>query len=631
MRFIKHNLLAVLLIALTLLTASVADAGTKTAGSIAATGQVRGTSSGSSSSTSTARGYVLAANSHGIPGLSGSTPNWVINNWKWHVAPSGADFTCIKAKFVNWQVGTNSELQGSFDFTLRAGLIYNNKAYRFTFGGQTDYDLKRTWGSNEVWSDPICGVTIKGGDGFYITTRTVADDAGAAGTYALMFNSGGRSSRRDGIMYSTDPTVDYTMGVGVCYGHTYNAATVNGSGNVTGANLVLSGIGCTSGLNLDIYCGGAGCNTPGAVSPGYGAGAGGYCTNTGSNGGQVATIFLNGNQGNDYSSVNPPIVGCGGAGTAASGFGTNTALYTASVVAGIPSKPISSILLFGDSNVTGFAAVDGLGNINGSEGMFQQWLEKTAGTTKIASVGTSCVGFAQNKTRQEAFMTDLVNNGVRITDVINEMGSNDFLGTVGGSILSQVTACNQARNTFFKTLGAKVWQTTISPQVTSAGSKVDVSAMVPYNANYNLGGIVTQYNTAVNALGVNNDAAIDTSIIASNPDPLYANMPRVDAFAPASKSCTTTNGSNVIAIADTSGLYPTATMGVQGTGIQSNTTITTVTRNTSITVSKTATADGTVTCNFTTAFVAGDGVHWSVAAGIPYLVKNLPIPTFTVP
>jgi hypothetical protein len=583
----------------------------------------------------------LVGNSQGIMILSGANSNWVVNSRKQHVVQSGVDFSCIQVKYINWATSTNSEQQGYHDWIIRSGLTYQDKSYRFTFGGKIDYLLSKTYG--EVWSDPLCGVSLKAGDNFYINTRQVAADAGAAGTYTHIWNTGGTNSRQDGVIYSTDPTIDLTMDAGICSSHHYGKATVNGSGNITAANITSAGINCTAGLPLFAYCGAAGCDTPGALNPGSGWGSGGYCVNSGTKGGQISAVYDGGNQGNDYSSANPPIFGCGGSGTLASGFGTNTSLYTAAAVVGIPSKPVASALLFGNSNVAGFSAVDGIGNINGSHGMYQQALDTVVGTMKLAITGETAGGWNGNSTRQKAFLADMVANGVQFTHVINNVADNDFLGNLNTDVIAATSAAVSAQNSYFRTLfgGAKIYLATISPQVAAAGGTTDPTTISPYNANYTFGGNtaggsttnVEIYNNQVRAMAYGNDGVIDTDALIRDPNNARRNLPRTDLYPATSRSCTTTSGSAVVTVASTANLYPSGTVGVAGTGIPTNTTISIVARNTSFTMNKNATASGAVTCTFTVSTLAGDGVHWSVAAGIPWLVQNKStlFPAFTVP
>src|SRR5206468_13004323 len=87
-------------------------------------------------------------------------------------------------------------------------------------------------------------------------------------------NTSGILRRQDGVISGTDPTKDYTLGVGVGYGATVTPLT---SSNLTGTairnNLTVAapGVGYTSTLNMGFWCGAAGAGQPGALQPGSGA------------------------------------------------------------------------------------------------------------------------------------------------------------------------------------------------------------------------------------------------------------------------------------------------------------------------------------------------------------------------
>lgn len=571
------------------------------------------------------RNYVIASNNTEIPNNLYTNTNSVMHNATTHY-PGLANYSCPRVKYVNWYSGTTSENQGGYDFYLRAGWWDGFKFTRLKFNGQVDVFVSKNYG--EVWSDPDCSIRITSGKEFKVYTRRVA--AEVLGSYNHMTNTSGQTFRQDGLIQGSDPTIDYTMGAGIAYGATYLAPVISG-GAITSIPIDpnAKGINYTAGQNAFCYYGGAGANTPGALYPGFGAGAGGFCNFSGSNGGTSSTITL-GSGGSGYSSGNPPICGCGGAGTAGTGFGTPTSNYGPSAIVAIPDRPIASVVVDGDSIAAGFTSVDGNGDIKGSHGLWEQYIAGKVGVVKVATAGESLLGRLSVGTRRTAFVQDILNQGVQISHVIIQLGTNDFLTNTNSNVVSVTQGYLGTLRDTYKNMGIpKVYGATVAPALTAGSNKVDLSLMTPFNVNHNAGGRVASYNTALLAGTPAMDGVVDIAAVLA--DPSTPNLPRVNAFPAASRSCGTTSGSAVVTMSDTSGLFPTATMGIAGTGIPAGANISSVVTNTSVTMSANATATGSVTCSFTTAAMAGDGVHPSVAVGIPYSVANMPTIDFTVP
>lgn len=571
------------------------------------------------------RNYVIASNNTEIPNNLYTNTNSVMHNATTHY-PGLANYSCPRVKYVNWYSGTTSENQGGYDFYLRAGWWDGFKFTRLKFNGQVDVFVSKNYG--EVWSDPDCSIRITSGKEFKVYTRRVA--AEVLGSYNHMTNTSGQTFRQDGLIQGSDPTVDYTMGAGIAYGATYLTPVISG-GAITSIPIDpnAKGINYTAGQNVFCYYGGAGANTPGALVPGTGAGAGGFCNFSGSNGGTSSTITL-GSGGSGYNSSNPPICGCGGAGTAGTGFGTPTSNYGPSAIVAIPDRPIASVVVDGDSIAAGFTSVDGNGDIKGSHGLWEQYIAGKVGVVKVATAGESLLGRLSVGTRRTAFVQDILNQGVQISHVIIQLGTNDFLTNTNSNVVSVTQGYLGTLRDTYKNMGIpKVYGATVAPALTSGSNKVDLSLMTPFNVNHNAGGRVASYNTALLAGTPAMDGVVDIAAVLA--DPGTPNLPRVNAFPASSRSCSTTSGSAVVTMTDTSGLFPTATMGISGTGIPAGANISTIVTNTSVTMSANATATGSVTCSFTTAAMAGDGVHPSVAVGIPYSVANMPTINFTVP
>jgi hypothetical protein len=89
---------------------------------------------------------------------------------------------------------------------------------------------------------------------------------------------------------------------------------------------------------------------------------------------------------------------------------------------------------------------------------------------------------------------------------------------------------------------------------------------------WNAGGAVANYNTALVGGSPLFDGVIGAAARAF--DPTDTHLPRVDAYAPANKACTTNSNTTVDSLPDTTGLF--VGMGVQGVNIPAGVTITAV-------------------------------------------------------
>lgn len=501
-------------------------------------------------------GKVFMANNCNIPYTHNTLTSWVHNAWTTHVAgPAG--YTNMQMKFVNWVSSTNSETQASYDFTLRVGIYYNGNFYPAYFNGQRDVVVSKNFG--EVVTDPL-DIHIPAGASFYVTNRRVATDLGGAGSYNVLTSVGGLAQRQDGIIAGTDPTADYTLGVGLGFGaKLVNPPTIAG-GTVTAITKDTNnlGIGYSAGLSVNYWYGPAGVGAPGALYPGSGLSGGFFSESHG----QITTGSP-GTGGSGYSAVTPVQVYVSGGG----GFASVTASYGPSAIFGNPDVSTPSVILHGDSITAGYGSVDSTGDLHANYGLFEQTLNNQYGLIKLAVVGESVEGWNQNNTHQKAFIQDLVSRGVVITHVFMNLVVNDFISNLNSNVLTTVQGQVNTINTYWRSLGAKVYNNTVLPNNTTSSSSNKYTTVVeqtPLNVNYTLGSFVDQYNTTLLAGGViANDGVVDLRSLAQ--DATVTTAWRVDTYGGA------------------------------------------------------------------TAFAnPADGIHPSIGVGIPYFVANLILPTLTV-
>ena len=463
---------------------------------------------------------------------------------------------------MNGLISTNSEQSAYYDFTLRAGVVVNGVFTQLQFNGQTDIVISKNWGI-AIGKASVC---IPPNTDFYITNRRVATDNGAAGSYNVITTTGGTTFRQDGIISGTDATKDYTMGVGIAYGAKCGTPVISG-GLITSipVNSSSAGVGYTAGLNLYMWYGAAGSGQPAAQYSG--SGVSGYGNPSG---GQLSSITVSAG-GTGHNSSNPPLAFVGGAGNATTGFGTNTAAYGPSLITGIPRKKNPSILLIGDSITSGYGSVDAMGDLTASFGVYEQVLVNRLGANvhKMAVTGESGAGWNANYTQQLNFMDTHIKRGLRPSHVVIALGTNDFLTNSNTNVVSATqTNINNIAN-LWRARGAKIILTTVPPNNSTTATTNKFTTLAEQSptlvggsaANFQVGGYVDQYNTALRAGAIVNSGIIDISSYCR--DATTPSRWRVDTYGGA------------------------------------------------------------------TAFCATDGTHPSVGVGIPYLVANMTLPSFS--
>ena len=430
------------------------------------------------------------------------------------------------------------------------------------FNGQTDVVVSKNWGI----AVGKASVYIPSNTDFFITNRRVATDNGVAGSYNIITTTGGTTFRQDGIISGTDATKDYTMGVGVAYGAKCGTPVVS-SGVITSIPVDASnkGVGYTGGLNLYMWYGAAGSAQPAAQYTG--SGVGGYGNPSS---GQLSSITLT-SGGTRHNLSSPPLAFVGGTGIATTGFGTSTATYGPSLITGIARKKSPSILLIGDSITSGYGSVDAMGDLTASFGVYEQVLVNRLGASvhKMAVSGESGAGFVATQTQQLNFMDTHIKRGLRPNHVVIALGTNDFLTNNNSNVISVTQGYINSIANLWRARGAKIILTTVPPNNSTSSSSNKFTTLAEQSptlvggaaTNFQVGGRVDQYNSALLAGAIANNGIIDISSYCR--DTTTPSRWRVDTYGGA------------------------------------------------------------------TAFCATDGTHPSVGVGIPYLVANMALPSFS--
>lgn len=432
----------------------------------------------------------MANNTH-FPAVLNNSTNWVRNNMTTHRAgPLG--YLTVQPVWCNWlvAVGSNSELNGSYQFELRAGLFVNGQFYPFTFGGSRDVTVPVTKGTY-VKADALA-ITIAPGQLFQIMSRTIASDGGVAGTYAICTGASGLTFRIDGVLAGTDPGVDYTTG-GFPHGVMIHL-TIAGDGTSSGIVVDNNGAGTGyTGGSLNTWLG-AGAMNGAASTPGFSPYQEYPCTTKpagfGNASGGAITSVTRTNNGAGMSANNPPPINLSGAG----GFGVSTAVYGPCLILGVPLFPGPDLLIEGDSIAAGIQSVDGSGDLSANYGCYEKNLQNLYGFTNTAVASQTIVGFfSGGATNQHAVVTA---NRVP-SHVLIALGSNDFAAS---SALSSIVNAMKNEVGYWKGLGSRVGIATILPRVTAGTFSAAPGSQTPTNAAFATGGDVDTFNGLVRTL-----------------------------------------------------------------------------------------------------------------------------------
>jgi len=468
--------------------------------------------------------FALVANNCRFPQNINTSAQWVHNCWTKHRSGPTGFSRGVYATFVNGQTSTNSEQSAGYNFNLRCGIYVNGEFVRGVWlsnPASVDSLIDRAWGRDTAFFD----VSIPPNTDFYVTNRRVAEDLGVAGSYNVITSTGGATKRADGVIGGTSTAIDYTLGVGIAYGAKALAPVINAAGVVTSIPVDPNnrGTGYSGGGNFATDYGPSGIAKAGSLVPGATA-PGGY---TNSSGGGISSVSVTGGgTGMDYNE--PFAAYLGGVGTATSGFGNTTASYGPCAIFGPPDGPSISVLDIGDSITNGYGSVDGLGDVYGNFGCYEQALQNKCGVMVSAQNGDGFVSYG-NYTNRFSVFSYLAGLGLRIDKFILGFGANDFNSSASASILPDTQINAGAWVTKIKSYWpySKAILTTILPCTTTTDGGVTTANQTPITIgsgtpNFAAGGRVSQYNAAIlNGTGVvGQDGYLDVAgIVADSTTP----------------------------------------------------------------------------------------------------------------
>lgn len=445
--------------------------------------------------------YSNVANHTNIPdGLlsaASASTNYVDHNIVMHIAGPESGYSQIRPVFHNGIYTNDVEQDGAVSFYLRAGLYYDGTWYPLTFNGSRDVLVDKAAGT--VIADAL-DITIAAGGKFWISSRRIAELGASQPAFKWNYTMKVSGISQSGGISRADPTVDYTLGVGLPFGAEFVPTNVNGSNGLTTTTGVVSGgVNYVGSYSLQWYHGWAGRGNAGATIPGNSAG--GYTNRTG----DALTGVTITSAGTGYDTANKPtpyLVG----GTILSY--SERGVYSASAILGVASNAAAkSVLLFGDSYTAG-------GVISPDLVMTPyEYSLSDYSTHKIANNGTKALDFIQgNMDKRIAFFEQLLAWGYQPTHVCNAMGVNDY-GNTSPSVPAETLATRiETINNYFRSKGCEIINVTLPPRTTSTDSWATTANQTVYSSDYALNGEVMQYNDLQrNETGITHDYLIDTA------------------------------------------------------------------------------------------------------------------------
>lgn len=476
----------------------------------------------------------VASNSNVLPYTFSLTTNRVHNIRKKRVLASNANWTLPVLEFANWTDNSTSESISYPTISLRQSLKYQNTIYRASYSSSFETIVIN---GQSVASSPIVTPSMLGGSEVEICTTIVLPllyknqtanfsineivtgassgaigtikyqvDSGATGALTLVSESGnwldgetingslGGSALVDlstpqsliashgtleiwneGIRSGGNAAVDYSATDPVTY-PVFNA--VKTGNNITSATMVSPGTGWTVApsvfawefINGKLWKKAIGYGNP--VSGG------------------ITSIFVqDGTPPTGLAAwVNPKLTFAGG-----SGFGVTTSVVDAALLTAIPSNPVKSLIIAGDSIARGFWSADGVGDDKHNFGLFERGVYNRVGVINMSTPGTSVANqlqFGTTFSRQYNFYMG------RATHCLVTMGTNDLgVGTT---------------KTALKTMMA-----TYTAYIRSFGTSVSMATLIPRAKPFPITGISKSNYvviSAINTLSNSDVVSIDNTV-----------------------------------------------------------------------------------------------------------------------
>lgn len=335
-----------------------------------------------------------------------ATTSYVRNYKKAHRVASNANFSSIKLVFVNWaSTSTTDSYATTPTINLQVGIEYSGTLYPVTFSGASSANVAA---GAYVESDPVAGLTLPAGALFYERVTMTGPDTG---TYNYPGSQVTNDVWGEFFVAGTDTAVNFATG-GLGMGATGTATVAAGSITV-----------------LNLTAGGSGYTATGYVMA-YEVGTDGVMYSK-----QVGTAQVSGGvvTGMTLTSGTPP------SGLAAwvspsinivyghslLGLTSDIRCYSSSLISGIPSVPVKSLLMMGDSIVRGNGTAL-VADANQNQGLYEVGLNNRCGVANFG-IGSATARKLDDLTVSYPKMYGLIADYADLfTHALLAAGSNDI-------------------------------------------------------------------------------------------------------------------------------------------------------------------------------------------------------------
>lgn len=385
------------------------------------------------------------------------TTDYVRNYKKAHRVASNANFSAIKLVFVNWASTSSTDSYATTPtVTIEASIEYNGTIYPVTFGGASSVDIAA---GSYAESDAVAGLTLPAGALFFERVRMLGP---STGTYNYPGSQVTNDVWGEFFVSGTDTAINFatgSLGMGA-----------TGTATITGADI--------SALNL--VTGGSG-YTDTAYVMGYEVGADGVMYSK-----QVGTAQVSGGvvSGMTLTSGTPP---SGLAAWVAPSINivyghsllsltSDLSCYSSSIISGMPSVPVKSLLMMGDGIVRGNGNAL-VSDENQNQGLYEIGLNNRCGVANFG-IGSSVARKLDNLTATYPKMYGLIADYADLfTHALLAVGSNDIYTTAdtAATIKTNIeTIANHLRG-----LGMEVAVSPIICRTTSTDSWATLANQTP--------------------------------------------------------------------------------------------------------------------------------------------------------
>lgn len=353
-------------------------------------------------------------------------------------------------------------------------------------------------------------VELLPGEIFYERSR----ELGPSGSQTYITSHGTASYRLEGLLQSTDPSVNYIgeriqkEANGAVYTPVLSGTTLMGATKVSGGRGY-------SGGPLVIAVDPDGLPYGRIVTVGYtvvdGAGAS-----------STYVMTATGSQLLDWGPRTYLVVVAGG------GFGGTNSIYAACLVTALPSNPVVSLWRKGDSIDIAWTSADPTGDMNGNYGAHEIAIDSRVGTFTFSLSGLRASG-AASATMYAPLEAAVEAAGINWEDTLGEisLGTNDLVDQA--LTATQLANLNAPHANRLRAKGARVAFATLYPRFPAGADSSTLVGQTPDEVGFALNGSAMQYNDMVrgqtNGMKSDWDCGDRNSIVA---EPTALNKWRVD-------------------------------------------------------------------------------------------------------